>query len=407
MKRVVVTGFGAFSPIGNDWLSVEASLRAGKSGIVKMPEWSEHGGLRTQIAGKVEDFSIPEHYDRKNTRSMGRGALLATVASEKALQDAELLNSSVLTTGDTGIAYGSCLGSPDALMDLALYCADRNTRGIPASSYMQVMSHCCASNISLFIGITGRIIPTCSACTSGSQAIGFAYETIRAGTQKVMVAGGAEELCVGIAALFDSMYATSTRNEDPETACRPFSSTRDGLVISEGACSLVLEELSHAEKRGAEIYAEVVGFGTNSCGSHITNPNQEMMRKTMELSLKDAGISPELVGYVHSHATATQIGDIAESRATYDIFSDHAPVGALKSYIGHTLGATGALEAWMSIEMMRNNWFAPIAHLEEVDQECAPLDYIKGNSRNINTDFILTNNFAFGGVNTSLIFKRI
>jgi 3-oxoacyl-[acyl-carrier-protein] synthase II len=221
-----------------------------------------------------------------------------------------------------------------------------------------------------------------------------------------MIAGGAEELCVTEAAVFDTLFATSVRNDAPETTPRPFDADRDGLVLGEGAGTLILEDWEHARARGATIYAEVAGFGTNSDGCHITHPNAETMRRAMELALADADLSPSAIGYVNAHGTGTQQGDVAESQATWNVFGGKVPVSSLKSYMGHTLGACGALEAWISIEMMRDGRFAPTVNLTQVDSRCADLDYIVDRSRKLDCEYIISNNFAFGGINTSLVFRR-
>ena len=249
------------------------------------------------------------------------------------------------------------------------------------------------------------MITTSSACTSGSQGIGYAYEAIKYGRQKAMVAGGAEELCITEAAVFDTLYATSTKNDDAKSTPRPFDQNRDGLVIGEGAGTLILEEYEHALARGATIYAELVGFGCNSDGQHVTQPTAETMQVAIEMALNDAQLTADQIGYVNAHGTSTDRGDIAESLATFNALGKK-PISSLKSYLGHTLGACGAIEAWASINMMNDGWFAPTINLTDVDPECADLDYIKGNGREMQTDYIMSNNFAFGGINTSLIFKK-
>jgi 3-oxoacyl-[acyl-carrier-protein] synthase II len=221
-----------------------------------------------------------------------------------------------------------------------------------------------------------------------------------------MVAGGAEELHATEAAVFDTLFATSVRNDAPATTPRPFDGARDGLVIGEGAACLILEEREHALARGAVIHAEVVGFGTNSDGCHVTQPNAATMQVAMELALADAQLAPAAIGYINAHGTGTMQGDIAESDATARVFGVHTPISSLKSYMGHTLGACGALEAWLSIEMMREGWFAPTINLDQVDPQCAPLDFIRGEGRKFDCEHVMSNNFAFGGINTSLIFKR-
>jgi 3-oxoacyl-[acyl-carrier-protein] synthase II len=287
----------------------------------------------------------------------------------------------------------------------ALY-GNRSVKGIRATDYVQMMSHTVAANLAQFFHLRGRMIPTCSACTSGSQGIGFGYETIASGRQDVMVTGGAEEFHPIDAAVFDIMYATSTRHQEPLSAPRPFDADRDGLVVAEGAATLVLEDLDHARRRGATILAEVVGFGTNCDGKHITNPDSEGMEGAMRLALNDAGLSPGAIGYVNAHGTATPVGDIAESQATARVFGSSMPISSLKSFIGHTLGACGSIEAWLTIEMMREKWFCPTLNLDNVDPACGELDYIQCSPRELDVEYTMSNNFAFGGVNTSLIFRH-
>ncbi len=282
----------------------------------------------------------------------------------------------------------------------------KDTEGINANTYIKMMSHTAAVNIGVFLGLTGRIVTTSSACAAGSQGIGYAFEAIQSGRQVAMLAGGAEELDAIDAAVFDTLFATSVRNDEPKLTPRPFDAARDGLVLGEGACTLVLEELDHAQARGARILAEVAGYGTNSDGAHVTQPQSRTMAQAMRLALESAGLPASAIGYVNAHGTATDHGDVAESAATQAVLGDRVPISSLKSYMGHTLGACGALEAWMAIEMMRSGWFSPNLNLEQVDPACAPIDYITGEGRRLQTDCVMSNNFAFGGINTSLVFKR-
>lgn len=406
MKRVVVTGFSAFTPIGNDWNTVKVNLKKGQSGIVRMHEWDRYPDLRTRLAGPVKDFEAPSHYTRKVTRSMGRVAVMATYATELALLDAGLLEEPEIKSGSMGIAYGSSSGTPTAIGDFGNMLLHNKMDGINANTYIKMMSHTTPVNIGVHFGLKGRIITTSSACTSGSQGIGYAYEAIKYGMQTMMVAGGAEELDATQAAVFDTLFATSTRNDQPSTSPRPFDRDRDGLVIGEGAATLILEELEHAKARGARIYAEIVGFYCNSDGNHITQPNADTMQATMQHALRIAGLDRQAIGYINAHGTATDRGDIAESKATYNVFAGNTPISSLKSYIGHTLGACGAIEAWASICMMNGDWYAPTLNLENVDENCAELDYIVNDGRSLEREYVMSNNFAFGGINTSLIFKR-
>lgn len=405
-NRVVITGVGAYSPVGNDWSEIEQNLRGRKNGVRHIDEWDEYDGLNTKLGAPVAHFEMPASFNRKRTRSMGRVALLATAASENALRDAGLLGDPMLQSGRVGVAYGSSTGSTDAITDFANMLLTKSLDGITATTYIRMMGHTTPVNIGVFFGLQGRVITTSSACTSGSQGIGYAYEAIRTGSQDMMLAGGAEELCPTEAAVFDTLYATSTANDKPETSPRPFDRDRDGLVIGEGACTLVLERRDLALARGAKIYAEIVGFDTNSDGAHVTQPSPETMQRVMEMSLADAGLSADAIGYVSAHGTATDRGDIAESHATHNVLGDATPISSLKSYMGHTLGACGALESWLGVEMMNNGWFSPTINLDNVDPECASLDYIRGDGRELDVEYVMNNNFAFGGINTSLIFRR-
>jgi 3-oxoacyl-[acyl-carrier-protein] synthase II len=405
MRRVVVTGMAAFTPIGSDWSTVEANLRARRSGIRHMDDWSVYDGLHTRLGAPVPDFERPAHYTRKVVRSMGRVALLATRASELALDDAGLLGDPLLKSGKVGVAYGSSSGTPDAIQDFGNMMSAHSTSGINANTYIKMMAHTAPVNIGIYFGLRGRVLTTSSACTSGSHGIGFAYEAVRAGQQVAMVAGGAEELSATEAAVFDTLFATSTRNDAPDTTPRPFDIDRDGLVVGEGAATLVVEDYEHARARGARIHAEIVGFGTNSDGAHITQPNEQTMAAAMTLALEDQGLAAEQIGYVSAHGTATDLGDVAESRATHAVFG-RIPISALKSYTGHTLGACGAIEAWATIEMLRRGWYHPTINLDRVDPDCADLDYITGDGRGIDCTYAMSNNFAFGGINSSLIFRR-
>jgi 3-oxoacyl-[acyl-carrier-protein] synthase II len=395
-----------FSPIGNDWDQIRASLLARRSGIRYIPEWEKYNGLLTRLAGPVENFSLPTHYTRKNTRSMGRVSLLATRATELALADAGLLGDPLVSGGRTGVAYGSSVGSTPAIADFGRMLINLDIGNLNATTYLKMMGHTSAVNVALFFQVRGRVIPSVSACTSGSMGIGYAYEAIKFGLQDVMLAGGAEELCPTEAALFDALYATSTRNDEPQLTPRPFDRDRDGLVIGEGGCTLVLEELDSALRRGARIYAEVAGFATNADGAHATQPSADTMQVVMRLALQDAGLEPGQIAYISAHGTATEQGDIAESHATGAVFGANTPISSLKSYTGHTLGACGALEAMVAIQMMREGWFHANLNLDNPDPRCAELDYLTGDGRNIGADYVMSNNFAFGGINTSLVFRR-
>lgn len=406
MNRVVITGMAGLSPIGLDWETISHNLKSMKTGIRYIEDWDKYQGLDTRLAAPIFDFEKPAHYTRKQTRSMGRVALMATRATELALEEAGLLNDERIQDGRMGVSFGSSSGTPDAVADFAQMKLNNSTRGLTATSYIKMMAHTAPVNIGVFFGLKGRVITTSSACTSGSQGIGYAYEAIKFGRQEMMVAGGCEELCATEAAVFDTLFATSTKNETPDQTPSPFDKNRDGLVIGEGAGALILESLESAQSRGANILAEIVGFGSNSDGTHVTQPNANTMQKAMELALQDANISADKIGYVSAHGTSTDRGDVAETTATFNVFGKNVAISSMKSFTGHTLGACGALEAQASINMMNEGWFHATANLSEVDPECGDLDYIKDEVRELQTDYVMSNNFAFGGINTSLIFKR-
>lgn len=405
MRRVVVTGMGGVCGLGSSWPEILAGLRARKNAIRYMQEWDRYTDMNTRLAGPIE-FTPPSHWTRKQLRSMGRVSQLAVRAAEFAIADAGLTGNPVISSAATGVACGSSTGSTPDILDFAKMVLNNDTSGLNANSYVRMMPHTAAANIGIFFGAKGRLIPTSSACTSGSQGIGYAYEAIKFGRQDVMIAGGAEELCPSEAMAFDTLYATSRLNDQPHRSPRPYDRDRDGLVVGEGAAIMILEELEHAQRRGARIHAELVGFASNSDGVHVTKPEESTMRIVMEWALADAGLAPDVIGYVNGHGTATEHGDIAETRATSSLFGTRMPLSSQKSYLGHTLGACGALEAWFSVEMMKTGWFAPTLNLENVDPRCGQLEYITGEGRALHADYVMNNNFAFGGVNTSMVFKR-
>jgi 3-oxoacyl-[acyl-carrier-protein] synthase II len=407
LPRVVVTGMGGVTALGDSWAEVEKRLRARQNAVERMSEWDRYEMMHTRLAAPVKHFEAQTYYPRKMTRSMGRVSLLALRATELALQQAGLRNDPSISDGRMGIAYGSSSGSVEPVRVFGNMLESGSMQGVTSTSYIQMMPHTAAVNVGLYFGLKGRVIPTSSACTSGSQAIGYAFEAIRAKREAMMVAGGAEELSAPGAAVFDTLFATSTKNDAPTTTPRPFDKKRDGLVVGEGAATLVLEDLEHAMARGAKPLAEIVGFATNSDGVHVTQPDDGQQSRAMNLALADAGIPASAIGYVSAHGTATDRGDAAEARATAKVMGASVPVASLKSYVGHTLGACGAIEAWWTIEMMRGQWFAPTINLDSPDPECEGLDHIRGEGRSLDIEYAMKNNFAFGGINTSLVFRRI
>lgn len=407
MRRVVVTGMAGVTPLGDTWDEIRDAMEGGRTGVRYIEAWDKLGDLKTRLGAPSLQFEHEKVYPRKKMRSMGRVAAIGVRSAERALEHAGLAGDPILTSGRTGVAFGSSYGSTEPTKGFVHFMDTGVATGLSAMSYIKMMSHTAAINIGIFFGLQGRVFTTSSACTSGSQAVGYSYEAIKYGHADVMIAGGAEELCPTMAIVFDTLFATSCRNDAPQTAPRPFDRDRDGLVIGEGGAALILEEREHALARGATIFAEIAGFGTNMDGSHVTDPKPETMARALDIALGDAGVAPDAIGFVSGHGTATLQGDIAETIATSRVLGPAAPIHSLKGYFGHTLGACGAIEAWLTIEMMREKRFAPNANLETVDENCGELDYVRGGFRAIDTEYTMSNNFAFGGVNTSLIFKRV
>lgn len=405
-RRVVVTGMGLRSPIGNDVTELSAALREGRSGIRAMPEWAELEGMRARVAGTVEQGVDPAAIPRNNRRSMGRVGILAALAARDAWRDAGLTPEE-LRSPRVGVAFGSTAGSVQSEQEfMQQLIREKSLIGLQSSLYLQFMTHTCAANLAVFAGVQGPVIATCSACTSGSQGIGVGYQQILLGQAEVMLAGGAEEMHFAAGAIFDVLRATSGC-EDPARTPRPFDADRDGLVVSEGAGCLVLEEYERARRRGARIHAELLGYGSSCNGVHMTNSDPEGIRLAMVGALRDAGLSPDAIEYVNAHATATDVGDRAEAEATHQVLGAKVPVSSIKGHLGHTLGAAGALESIATILMLEEGFLVHTRNLERPDPALLPLDHVTGAPRGQRIRRAMNNNFAFGGINTSLIFGRV
>lgn len=406
MRRVVVTGRGIASPLGNTPAEAFARLKTPRNCVEVSEELKTFKGLQTCLWAPTR-FTRPAHWTRKTVRTMSPVSELALYAAEQALGEAGLLDDPVLKGGRLGIACGSCSGGVAACADFVSVLLNREVKNVTSSTYIKMMPQTTAVNLSVHFGTTGRLLPTGTACTSGSLAIGEAFETIASGKQDVMIAGGAEEFSVTQVAVFDTLFATSRKNSEPGRSPRPFDVARDGLVVGDGAGIVILEERERALARGAEIYGEIAGFGTNTDGRHVTQPNASTMAEAMRLALEDARLAPSEIGYVNAHGTATSLGDVAEGTATESVFGRRAvPVSSIKSYTGHTLGACGAIEAILTMSMLSGGWFAPTVNLENPDPACGDNDYIVGGGREFEARYAMSNNFAFGGVNTSLVFAR-
>ncbi len=406
MRRVVITGMGFYSPIGDNMADLRSSLDHMKSGIRFMDEWNAVNGLEARIAGvvPVSDFSeIPRAY----RRTMDRVAMMCALSLKRAVAQSGLSTQQVTSTR-TGLSFGSAMGGLETLFEYAEDVSHNSGFGRQnATAFLRFMSHTVAANLAVMFGVIGRNIPTSSACTASSQAIGTGYESIKYGMSDVMLVGGGEGLHYGEAGIFDSMGATAMGyNDNPEMASRPFDSARSGLIVSEGSGALVLEEYEHAKARGAEILGEIVGYATGCDGSHITLPSERGMEQVMRDALNDAKLNTDDIGYINAHATATPKGDIFESIAVHRVFGHNTPISSIKGYTGHMFGGGGAFESIVSLMALNESFLPANKNLENVDPKCAPLDYIRSH-REVNIKAVMNNNFAFGGINTSIIIKKI
>jgi 3-oxoacyl-[acyl-carrier-protein] synthase II len=402
-----VTGAAGVTSLGGDWPTIRAALHSGRTGVQRIASWEKYVDLSTRLGAPADWFEHEGVYKRQQARSMGRVAVLAVRSAEEALEKAGLKDDPVLKTGRTGVASGSSFGSVAPTQDFVEFLQTGRAGALNATSYIRMMGHTTPVNIAVFFGLQGRVFTTSSACTSGSQAIGAGFEAIRNNQADVMVTAGAEEFDVTMTMVFDRLYATSKHNEEPASAVRPFDKTRDGLVIGEGGCALILEELEHARARGATPLAEVIGYATNCDGAHISQPSEATQQVVMREALDVARVSPSDLAFISGHGTGTVAGDIAESRATLAAYGDKVPFHTLKGNFGHTLGACGTIEAWLGIEMLNEGLITPTANLAALDPRCAALDYVHGKARHVEGACFASNNFAFGGINTSLVFRRI
>jgi 3-oxoacyl-[acyl-carrier-protein] synthase II len=407
-RRVVVVGMGIRSPIGNTLEELVDSLKERRSGICPMPEWQEIQRMRTRVAGLCDIEGEKDSIPRSYRRSMGRVAIMAALSAMDAVK-ASGLREEEIASQICGVSYGSTEGSiGNQVAYINRMIQNRTLKGIPASWYLKCMSHTCASNISILLHTRGPFIASCTACASGSQGLGFGYEAIKSGKADIMITGGADEMDFLSAAVFDLMMATSSKyNERPSETPRPFDAERDGLVVAEGAATLILEEYERAKSRGAPILGEVEGFWTNSSGMHLTNSDARSMEECMLAALKDAKRNPGEIQHVNAHATATHHGDEVEAIVTNKVYGPNVPVTALKGYMGHTMGASGAINAIGTLLMMREGFIASTLNLEKPDPALPPLNHVTGKTWDQGFNIGVSNNFAFGGVNTSLVFSLV
>ncbi len=405
MRRVVITGMGVVSPYGKGVDKLWLSLLNGESSVRGMPLFREIGGLRSHVGAIVDGIDIKE-IPRKYRRSMAMMSIYATIASREALKQARV-DKIHTGSGRMGVAIGSTIGSTKTTQEFFEdFLSDYSLQRMKTGVFFKLMNHSCAVNVSQALGITGRILSPSAACSTSCQAIGYGYEMVAFGRQDFMLCGGADELHPLTVSTFDIMNAASTHyNEEPNHTPRPFDRDRDGVVCSEGSGVLLLESLESAKERGVEILCEIIGFATTSDISNIANPAIESMQDCIEQVLEDAQLNSEDIDYINAHATATIQGDIAESRAIERFFGSSVPVSSLKGHFGHTMAASGAIEIAAIIKMIQNGVIIPTLNLENVDEECQGIKHIqKPEEFEINT--VLKNNFALGGVNSSLVLRR-
>ena len=402
MRRVVITGMGIVSCIGNNKEDVLTSLQAGKSGISFQDEYAEKG-LRSHVAGSI-DLDFSEHIDRKAKRFMGDAAAYAYIAMDEAIKDSGLEESDV-SNERTGIVIGSGGGSPSNQMAAVDIFKEKGIRRVGPYKVTQTMGSTTAACLATPFKIKGINYSISSACATSAHCIGHGTEQIQFGKQDIVFAGGAEELNWALTIMFDGMGALSSKyNDRAETASRPYDSTRDGFVISSGGAVVVLEELEHALARGAKIYAEVTGFGSTSDGYDMVAPSGEGAVRCMKQALSTVNGD---VDYINSHGTSTPVGDTKELEGIYNVFGDNAPyIGSTKSLTGHSLGATGAQEAIYSILMMENNFLAASANITQLDEAAKSMPILIEAKKDIKIQRVMSNSFGFGGTNATLVLEK-
>lgn len=406
MRRVVVTGMGIVSSIGNNAQEVQASLRDGKSGIVKSDVYAEMG-FRSQVHGSLK-IDLETTIDRRARRFMGDGAAYAAVAMQQAITDAGLTDD-LVSNPRTGLIVGSGGPSTKAIVaaaDMARTEPVKGPKKVGPFAVPKAMSSTCSANLSTWFKTKGVNYSISSACSTSANCIGNAAEMIQWGKQDVMFAGGGEELDWTLSVLFDAMGAMSAkRNDTPDKASRAYDKDRDGFVISGGGGILVLEELEHAKARGAKIYAEIVGYGATADGADMVAPSGEGAVRCMQMAMQN--LKGQQVDYINPHATSTPVGDIPEIKAIHEVFGANTPpISATKSLTGHAQGAAGVHEAIYTLLMMQGGFIAASANIEEIDPEVATANIVRERIDGANINLALSNSFGFGGTNATLAFQR-
>ena len=407
LKRVVITGTGAISPLGVGCEALYAALAAGRSATVPAPEaWSHAQNLASRVvapAPLLNEKDLP----RQQRRSMSRMSIFAVQAAQQALVDAfgdVSLALSHFDAGRLGCVVGSTTGSIIAFNDIfEILIPGYDLGRLPAMKFFQILSHTAAMNVAQYFKLTGTVLAPGAACAAGLQAVGGAFDLIRLGTQDAVLCGGAEELHLLVTGSFDGMFAASSKyNDCPSRTPRPFDRDRDGLVCGEGSGILLLEEYEHARARGAKIYGEVLGYHTCSSGTHVSHSDKASLLNCIGAALKNSGVSPGDVGYISAHATGTLQGDAEEVAAIRELFGDRTPVSSLKGHLGHTLASSGSLELIASLQMMREGVLFPTRNLENVAPDCEGVHHLHEPLRR-EFDLFVKNSFALGGISCSLV----
>ncbi|NOY75572.1 MAG: beta-ketoacyl-[acyl-carrier-protein] synthase family protein [Kiritimatiellaeota bacterium] len=405
-RRVVVTGMGCVSPLGYGARRLFDGILDNESAVEKMPEWSEYDGLHSLLAAPCEirgEKDIP----RKFRRSMSPMSVMATQAAEEALANAGVSKGEI-RDDRCGCVTGSTMGSAKVINQAyELVLPEKDFTTLTSMMFFKCMAHSVSANLASYFSFQGAVMSTSAACASSLQAIGTGYDMIRCARQDIMLCGGAEEIHPTVTGIFDLLYATSVNfNDEPEATPRPFDSRRDGLVCGEGAAILVLEDYARASARNADILCEITGYNTGGSGDHVSQSNSEAMIRCMNGAMRDAGVGPDDIDYLNAHATGTIQGDAAEAAAIGAVFADKVPVSSLKGYIGHTMGASGAMELAASLLMMREGMCLPGRNLEIPGEDCSAIRHLKGiEERDVSR--IMKNSFAFGGVNASIVCERV
>ncbi|EJL30052.1 beta-ketoacyl-ACP synthase II [Brevibacillus sp. BC25] len=408
-RRVVITGVGVVSPVGNDAQTFWNSLLEGKSGIDRVAAF-DASDYPTQIAGEVKNFDPEQYMDKKDIRRTDRFVQFGLAAAKMAVEDAKL-EITPENAERVGVYIGSGIGGLTTWEEQHSVLLEKGPRRVSPFFIPMLIANMASGAVSIQYGAKGPTSSAITACATGTNAIGDALRLIQFDHADVMIAGGAEATVRPMAfAGFCSAKAMSTRNEEPQKASRPFDQDRDGFVMGEGAGVLILEELEHAKKRGATIIAEVIGYGMSADAHHITSPSPggEGAARCMASALKDAGVDPTEVQYINAHGTSTGQGDIAETQAIKSLFGEHAyklAVSSTKSMTGHLLGATGGVEAIATAYALRDQVLPPTINLENPDPEC-DLDYVPNHARKATVNVAVSNTFGFGGHNATVILKR-